>query len=77
MDVINAHVGYIKLNYVNLFTELYYVTVLFMSHPKGYLLCKIHFYMVFEHKYVSAVGVHHHIVMVQIRPLFFFNPHKS
>ncbi len=46
---------------------------------KGVIGCKIHFYMLFEHKCVLAVCVHNHPIMIKIHPVFFglfFNPDK-
>ncbi len=39
---------------------------------KGYIRCKIHFYMVFKHKCVMAVCVHNHLIMIKIHPVLFF-----
>ncbi len=42
---------------------------------KGHLLCKIHFYMSFVHKWVLAVCEHNHPTMIKIHPLLIFNPY--
>ncbi len=39
---------------------------------KGDIRCKIHFYMVFEHKCVLAVCVHNHTIMIKNPPSAFF-----
>ncbi len=39
---------------------------------KGVIGCDLHFYKLFELKYVLAVCVHNHPIMIKIHPVFFF-----
>ncbi len=43
---------------------------------KGDITCKIHFYVVFAYKYVSAVCEHNHPTIIKIHSLFFLIPQK-
>ncbi len=55
------------------FYAVHFVAVLhvFFGAVKGHLLCKIHFYMLFEQKYVLAACVHNHPIMINIHQLIF------
>ncbi len=45
-----------------------------VSSIKGVIGCKIHFYMLYEHKCVLAVFVHIHPLMIKIHPVLFLIP---
>jgi len=56
-------------------------TFVIRLYIKGHLLCKIHFYMMFEHKCVLAVCEQNHPRMIKIHSVFFlvffYNLNKS
>ncbi len=55
------------------------VEIFFVHEKKKYfdIGCKIHFYMLFDMKFVLAVCVHNHPIMIIIHPVFLLNPNKA